>query len=114
MVFERPVNYCGVLELTKFYLFVQVNLPKDVFSAGTDTTYAVMEWTMTELLRHPQVMKNLQDEVQGIVQGKCYVSEDDLERMSYLKAVIKETLRLYPPIPLLVPRLSRKDVKSYL
>lgn len=82
-----------------------------MFAGGTDTTYTVLEWAMTELLRHPTVMKKLQEEVRNITSGQADVSEEDLENMKYLKAVIKETLRLHPPIPLLVPRESTQDVK---
>ncbi|KAH9624596.1 hypothetical protein KSS87_010299 [Heliosperma pusillum] len=83
----------------------------DVISAGTDTTYAVLEWAMTELLRHNMVMEELKNEVRETTGARSYVTEDDLEQMKYLKAVIKETLRLHPPIPLLVPRLSTQDAK---
>ncbi|KAL2933836.1 Cytochrome P450 71A25 [Bienertia sinuspersici] len=83
----------------------------DIFSSGTDTTYTVLEWAMTELLRHPIVMEELQKEVRGITGENLYVSEDDSEQMKYLKAVIKETLRLHPPIPLLAPRQSTQDTK---
>ncbi|XP_044486208.1 cytochrome P450 736A117-like isoform X1 [Mangifera indica] len=83
----------------------------DVFAAGTDTTYTVMEWAMAELLRHPRVMKELQNEVRLIGNGKEKIKEEDLDNMYYLKAVLKETLRLHPPVPLLVPRESTQDVK---
>ncbi|XP_022134640.1 cytochrome P450 71A24-like [Momordica charantia] len=83
----------------------------DMFAGGTDTIYTVLEWTMSELLRHPEAMKKLQSEVKEVAGEKEYVSEDDLEKMHYLKAVIKETLRLHPPIPLLVPRECIQDVK---
>lgn len=66
---------------------------------------------MTELLRHPAIMQNLQSEVREIAEDKCSIIEYELERMHYLKAVIKETLRLHPPAPLLVPRVANKDVK---
>ncbi|PON40931.1 Cytochrome P450, E-class, group I [Trema orientale] len=94
----------------------------DMFAAGTDTTYTVLEWAMTELLRHPNAMKKLQNEVRTAILHKIsdnnahktddnYITEDHLDKMPYLKAVFKETLRLHPPIPLLIPRVSNQDVK---
>ncbi|KAL6177536.1 hypothetical protein ACLB2K_049062 [Fragaria x ananassa] len=73
----------------------------DMFSGGTDTTYTVLEWAMTEILRHPRVCRKLQIEAMEIANGKPDITESDLDNMHYLKAVIKETLRLHPPIPLL-------------
>ncbi|KAG5618040.1 hypothetical protein H5410_017864 [Solanum commersonii] len=83
----------------------------DAFVAGTDSTYTVLEWTMTELLRHPRVMKKLEDEVRELGQGKTEITEDDLGNMHYLKAVIKESLRLHAPVPLLAARESMEEVK---
>ncbi|KAK4489015.1 hypothetical protein RD792_004807 [Penstemon davidsonii] len=81
----------------------------DMFAAGTDTTSSVLVWTMTELLRHPNTLKKLQNEV--TTAGKEEITEDDLDKMHYLKAVIKESLRLHTPLPLLVPRESTEDTK---
>lgn len=83
----------------------------DLFAGGSDTTYTALEWAMTELLRHPKILKKLQEEVTGIAKGKSYISESDIDKTPYLKAVIKETLRLHPPIALIVPRESRQDTK---
>ncbi|PSS07727.1 Cytochrome P450 71A8 like [Actinidia chinensis var. chinensis] len=80
------------------------------FAAGTDTTSTFLEWAMTELLRHPRVLKKVQIEVREVLKGKDDIA-DDFEKMLYLKAVMKETFRLHPPIPLLVPRQAREDVK---
>ncbi|KAL0441101.1 UNVERIFIED_CONTAM: cytochrome [Sesamum radiatum] len=83
----------------------------DVYAGGTETTPTVLEWAMTELLGHPSVMKKLQTEVREIVKDKQDITDNDLEKMHYLKAVIKETLRSHTPLPLLVARVARKDVK---
>ncbi|KAJ8752070.1 hypothetical protein K2173_001097 [Erythroxylum novogranatense] len=83
----------------------------DMFAAGTDTTYTVLEWAMSALIKHPRVMKELQNEIRQTTLNKSKITEADLQKMPYLKAVMKETLRLYPPIPLLVPRKSTQDVK---
>ncbi|KAL3835259.1 hypothetical protein ACJIZ3_009995 [Penstemon smallii] len=84
----------------------------DMFAAGTDTTSSALVWTMTELLRHPNTLKNLQNEVKEVTAaGKEEITEDDLDKMHYLKAVIKESLRLHSPLPLLVPRESTEDTK---
>ncbi|KAI8006140.1 hypothetical protein LOK49_LG07G01220 [Camellia lanceoleosa] len=82
----------------------------DMFVAGTDTIFTTMEWTMAELLKHPQIMKKLQNEVREIAKGKLNITEDDLVNMHYLKAVIKESLRIHPPV-LLIPRESIQETK---
>ncbi|RDX66483.1 Cytochrome P450 71A26, partial [Mucuna pruriens] len=83
----------------------------DMFGAGTDTTLAVLEWGMTELLRHPNMMQKLQNEVRSVGGGRTDITEDDLNVMPYLKAVIKEILRLHPPSPILIPRECMQDTK---
>ncbi|XP_020094508.1 cytochrome P450 71A1-like [Ananas comosus] len=87
----------------------------DMFVGGTDTSYIVLEWAMAELVRNPNIMKKLQNEVREVTMKSGTISENDLNTMTYLKAVIKETLRLHPPAPLLTPRESMKDcyIKDY-
>ncbi|KAF5792899.1 putative cytochrome P450 [Helianthus annuus] len=83
----------------------------DAYTAGTDTTATVLEWTFTELLKHPKALKKAQDEVRMVLKGKKEISQEDIDNLKYLKAVLKETLRLHPPIPTLVPRVASHDVK---
>ncbi|XP_048136287.1 cytochrome P450 71A9-like isoform X2 [Rhodamnia argentea] len=83
----------------------------DMFNAGTDTSSATIVWTMTELARHPSVMRKAQEEVREAAKGKLHVEESDLLGLAYLRSVIKEALRLHPPLPLLVPRATIEDCK---
>ncbi|KAK8470351.1 hypothetical protein PHAVU_004G118700 [Phaseolus vulgaris] len=83
----------------------------DMFSAGTETSSTILGWIMTELLRHPTVMQKLKGEIRNVVSGRSRITEEDLTSMHYMKAVIKETFRLYPPAPLLLPRESMEDAK---
>ena len=82
-----------------------------MFVGGTDTTSTTTEWLMAELLKHPNVMKKVQEEVRKVVGKKSKVDVDDISKMEYFKCVIKETLRLHPVVPLLVPRETTASVK---
>jgi cytochrome P450 len=83
---------------------------QDMFSGGTDTSSLVLEFAMAELMRNPQQMAKLQGEVRRHTpEGQETVEEEDLSNMPYLRALVKETLRLHPPAPLLVPHLSMAD-----
>ena len=81
-----------------------------MFGAGTDTSSLVLELAMVELMRNPWVMTKLQGEVRRHTpEGQETVEEENLATMAYLRAVVKETLRLHPPVPLLLPHLSMAD-----
>jgi cytochrome P450 len=87
-----------------------MNNVQDMFAAGTDTSSLVLEFAMAELMRNPKLMIKLQSEVRNNTpRGQELVEEENLSGMSYLKAVVKETLRLHPPAPLLVPHLAMAE-----
>ncbi|XP_074313402.1 norfluorocurarine oxidase-like [Silene latifolia] len=87
----------------------------NMIAGGIETTATLLEWTMSELLVHPLVMKKLQEEVREFLRGKLLINEDDLKNMIYLKAAIKEVLRLHPPLPFLLFREPSQDarIKNY-
>eukprot|EP01018_Ginkgo_biloba_P010784 Gb_38472 [translate_table: standard] len=76
---------------------------------GTDTSSATLEWALSEMLLNPSIMKKVQEELESVVGLKRMVEESDLPQLEYLKVVVKETLRLYPPGPLLIPHEARED-----
>ncbi|KAE8009552.1 hypothetical protein FH972_005983 [Carpinus fangiana] len=83
----------------------------DMFVGGTDTTSTTLEWLMAELIKHPNVMKRAQEEVRRVVGKKSKIDVNDINQMHYLKCILKETLRLHPPVPLSVPRETSTSVK---
>ncbi|CAI9094654.1 OLC1v1030431C1 [Oldenlandia corymbosa var. corymbosa] len=83
----------------------------DIFTAGTETTSSTLDWAMVELIRHPEVMAKLQNEIRTVFGEKETIEEADIQEIGYLKSVVKETLRLHPPVPLLVPRESREQTE---
>ncbi|KAJ9186487.1 hypothetical protein P3X46_002055 [Hevea brasiliensis] len=76
----------------------------NVFVAGTDTSAAAVIWAMSFLMKNPKTMKKVQEEIRSLIGKKGFVDEDDIHQLPYLKAVVKETMRLQPTVPLLVPR----------
>lgn len=69
-----------------------------------------MEWALAELVNHPSCQKRLRDELHRVLGGEP-VTETSLARLPYLEAVVKETLRLHSPIPLLVPHMNLDAAK---
>lgn len=93
-----------------FTFLVLVLTFQDAFVGGTDSSSTLLEWEMTELLRHPNCLKRLQEEVRTVCKDRSSVSEDDIKDMKYLNAMLKETLRLHPSIPLMIPHETIQDV----
>ncbi|CAI0409342.1 unnamed protein product, partial [Linum tenue] len=83
----------------------------DIFFGAIDTSAVTVEWAMSELMKNPEEMEKAQKEVRRVFDGKGkVVDEASLDELPYLKSIVKETFRLHPPAPLLVPRESRETI----
>ncbi|NP_001335931.1 isoflavone 2'-hydroxylase-like [Nicotiana tabacum] len=80
-----------------------------LFIAGTETTSMTIQWAMRLLLAHPKAFTKLRAEIDSKVENDRLLNESDIPKLPYLYCVINETLRLYPPVPLLLPHYSLED-----
>ncbi|KAJ0982075.1 hypothetical protein J5N97_010330 [Dioscorea zingiberensis] len=77
--------------------------------AGTETSSVTMEWATSLLLNCPQTLRKLREEIDANIEQGSIMDDGDLHKLPYLQAVITETLRLHPSVPLLVPHESSQD-----
>ncbi|KAL3523037.1 hypothetical protein ACH5RR_015871 [Cinchona calisaya] len=86
----------------------------ELFIAGTDTSSSTIEWAMTELIKQPKYLEKIRHELEREISGNV-INESNLSQLSYLQACVKETLRLHPPVPLLLPRHANetRQVMNY-
>ncbi|CAJ1975958.1 unnamed protein product [Sphenostylis stenocarpa] len=78
--------------------------------AGTDSSAVTLEWSLSNLLNHPEVLKKARDELDSKVGQNRLVNESDIQNLPYLKKIILETLRLHPHAPLAIPHVSSDDI----
>ncbi|KAM0889511.1 hypothetical protein ACQ4PT_027643 [Festuca glaucescens] len=81
----------------------------EIFAAGSETSSTTLEWAMSELVRKPHLLHKAQAEVREAFKGQHKITEGDVGKLSYLHLVIRETLRLHAPVPLLLPRECREQ-----
>ncbi|KAG2244748.1 hypothetical protein Bca52824_093401 [Brassica carinata] len=79
--------------------------------AGTETSAITLEWAMTNLLRHPDVLEKARSEIDEKIGEDRLIDEPDIAVLPYLQDVVSETFRLFPVAPLLVPRTPTEDMK---
>ncbi|KAL4586427.1 hypothetical protein LXL04_011063 [Taraxacum kok-saghyz] len=99
-----------------------VSMCGEFLNAGTDTTSTALQWIMANLVKHPDIQSKLYDEIVSVVgppppppppgvEPESAISEDELKKMPYLKAVILESLRRHPPGHFVLPHRVSKEME---
>ncbi|CAH2038239.1 unnamed protein product [Thlaspi arvense] len=88
-----------------------VTLCSEIVSAGTDTSATTLEWAILHLVTDQRIQEKLYEEVVGVVGKNGVVEEDDVAKMPYLEAIVKETLRRHPPGHFLLSHAAVKDTE---
>jgi flavonoid 3'-monooxygenase len=84
-----------------------------MFVAGTETTSVTIEWAIAELLRNQKILTKVQQELETVVGLDRNVKDEDLPKLPYLQAVVKETFRLHPSTPLSLPRIASESCEVF-
>ncbi|XP_028786127.1 cytochrome P450 81E8-like [Neltuma alba] len=77
--------------------------------AGTDTSAVTLEWAMSSLLNHPEVLRRARQEIDMQIGEEHLIDEQDIMKLPYLQSIVSETFRLHPTAPLLLPHLSSDE-----
>ncbi|MED6150362.1 hypothetical protein PIB30_071568 [Stylosanthes scabra] len=83
----------------------------DLFVVSIETTASTLEWGMAELMHSPTKLHKVKEELQQSLGKNGEVEESHISKLPYLNAIMKETFRLHPPVPLLVPHKANEDVE---
>lgn len=76
---------------------------------GTETSATTLEWAMSALLNHPEILNKAREEIDTNIGLDRLVEESDISNLPYLQNIINETFRLHPAFALLAPHFSSKD-----
>ncbi|KAF5937716.1 hypothetical protein HYC85_025222 [Camellia sinensis] len=88
-----------------------IGLLWDMITAGMDTTAISVEWAMAELIKNPRVQQKAQEELDRVIGSDRVMIEPDFSNLPYLQCIAKESLRLHPPTPLMLPHRANANVK---
>ncbi|XP_024542442.1 cytochrome P450 71A1-like [Selaginella moellendorffii] len=84
----------------------------DMIAAGTDTSAVLIEWAMAELIKNPEFMDKARKELKQVIGDGKLMEDEDISRLEFLQAIVKETFRLHPPVPLLLPHESIESFRA--
>jgi len=88
-----------------FFSFFIFYFWQNLVLGGSDTTMITLTWALSLLLNHSDTLKKAYEELDKVVGRDRRVDESDIKNLVYLQAIVKETLRLYPPSPLVIRSL---------
>ncbi|KAG9158735.1 hypothetical protein Leryth_013635 [Lithospermum erythrorhizon] len=86
-------------------------LTLNMLIGGTNTSETTIEWAMSLLMNHPQVLKHARDEIDTHVGFNRLIEEQDLPKLKFLNKILSETFRLFPALPMLIPHESSENCK---
>ncbi|XP_031281311.1 trimethyltridecatetraene synthase-like [Pistacia vera] len=84
---------------------------QDLIAGGTESSAVTVEWAISELIKKPEIFAKATEELDRVIGRERWVEEKDIVNLPFIDAIVKETMRLHPVAPLLVPRMTRQDVK---
>ncbi|AET01783.1 trimethyltridecatetraene synthase [Medicago truncatula] len=82
---------------------------QDLIAGGTDTSSVIIEWAISELVKRPEIIKRATEELDRVIGRDRWVEEKDIVNLPYVFAIAKETMRLHPVTPMLVPREATEN-----
>ncbi|KAJ6095928.1 hypothetical protein N7486_006674 [Penicillium sp. IBT 16267x] len=106
---ERPDFFGNILkhnDTEKGFSFPEMITNGSVLIvAGSETTATLLSGVTYLLLKNPQALRKLQDEVWGAFQSDDQITLENCNKLKYIHAVLTEALRVYPPLPVGLPRI---------
>nr|GMD40251.1 cytochrome P450 82C4-like [Ipomoea batatas] len=100
-------------QFTKGYNYSRDTVIKEIVLSmlqdASETFASHLTWILAVLLKHPESLKRVQEEIDTNIGKERWAEDYDIKNLPYLQAVVKETLRIYPPGPYLAPHEAVKD-----
>jgi cytochrome P450 len=82
---------------------------QDLIAGGTESSTVTVEWAISEMLKKPDIFEKATEELDRVIGRERWVEEKDIDKLPYINSIVKETMRLHPVAPMLVPRFTRED-----
>nr|XP_043625371.1 trimethyltridecatetraene synthase-like [Erigeron canadensis] len=84
---------------------------QDLLAGGTESSAVTVEWAISEIFKKPEIFQKATEELDRVIGKDRWVEEKDMPKLPYIEAIAKETMRLHPVAPMLVPRRARENCK---